>query len=323
MQVELMQGDCPQLISNVMTGSVDLVLTDPPYGTIKGADLDGWGKKTTEWDNALQPAELFSLIDRVLRPSGKAVIFSQEPYTSKLITSAIPSISFCYRAIWYKNVQANALSSKKAMVGRFEDILIFSKIHPKHDFAGAHPLRQYSEKCFRYIGQTKKEIIQAVGQSADHFFRFDSTQFALCTEEAYRKLIEHFGISEMVGFISYENLQSIDAEYRRALIQKMNSQFPSVFNLWQGAGSKSNVLEYAKESDRYHPTQKPVLLLEDLIKTYSNPGNIVLDCCMGGGSTGVACVNTGRQFIGMELDPGYFEIAKTRITKHLKEREAL
>jgi site-specific DNA-methyltransferase (adenine-specific) len=64
-----------------------------------------------------------------------------------------------------------------------------------------------------------------------------------------------------------------------------------------------------------HPTQKPVPLLEYLIKTYTNEGATVLDNCMGSGSTGVACVNTGRSFIGMELDPGYFEIAKKRITK--------
>lgn len=62
-----------------------------------------------------------------------------------------------------------------------------------------------------------------------------------------------------------------------------------------------------------HPTQKPVPLLEYLIKTYTNVGEIVLDNCMGSGSTGVACVNTGRNFIGMELDPGYFEMAKKRI----------
>lgn len=62
-----------------------------------------------------------------------------------------------------------------------------------------------------------------------------------------------------------------------------------------------------------HPTQKPVPLLEYLIRTYTNPGMTVLDNCMGSGSTGVACVNTGRKFIGMELDPGYFEVAKRRI----------
>lgn len=64
-----------------------------------------------------------------------------------------------------------------------------------------------------------------------------------------------------------------------------------------------------------HPTTKPIPLLEYLIKTYSNEGFTVLDNCMGSGSTGVACMNTGRRFIGIELDKGYFEIAKQRISE--------
>ena len=69
------------------------------------------------------------------------------------------------------------------------------------------------------------------------------------------------------------------------------------------------------ERGTVHPTQKPVALLEYLIKTYTNPGEVVLDNCMGSGSTGVACVNTGRDFIGIELDPGYFAVAEKRITE--------
>jgi len=68
-----------------------------------------------------------------------------------------------------------------------------------------------------------------------------------------------------------------------------------------------------KQTEAYHPTQKPVALLEYLILTYTNEGETVLDNCMGSGSTGVACVNTERNFIGMELDQKYFEIAKRRI----------
>lgn len=92
-------------------------------------------------------------------------------------------------------------------------------------------------------------------------------------------------------------------------------KYASVFNLWQGGKSKSNVLEYAKDNDGYHPTQKPVKMLEDLIQTYSNEGNTVLDFTMGSGSTGVACINTNRNFIGIELDKGYFDIAEKRINE--------
>lgn len=83
----------------------------------------------------------------------------------------------------------------------------------------------------------------------------------------------------------------------------------------------TSVLTFATDKQqangKIHPTQKPVALLEYLIKTYSNPGDTVLDNCMGSGSTGVACVNTSRSFIGIEKDPDYYEAAKLRIENHL------
>jgi len=80
-----------------------------------------------------------------------------------------------------------------------------------------------------------------------------------------------------------------------------------------------NIIEISNASQigKVHPTQKPVALLEYLIKTYTLEGETVLDNCMGSGSTGVACVNTGRNFIGIEKDDKYFEIAKKRIEEHL------
>ena len=86
----------------------------------------------------------------------------------------------------------------------------------------------------------------------------------------------------------------------------------------------SNVLVYSKyikecnNKVRVHPTQKPVDLLEYLIKTYTNENELVLDFTMGSGSTGVACMNTNRRFIGIELDEKYFEIGKNRILKNIK-----
>lgn len=154
--ITLWQGDCLELMKDIPDGSVDLVLTDPPYGTMKGAALDGWKNQTTEWDTAIDPLKIFEQISRVLRQNGKAVLFSQEPYTSRLITSAIPSLPFAYRAMWYKNVHANALIAKTATVNRFEDICIFIKPCPKHDFCGENPLREYFARVYDFIGKTKK-----------------------------------------------------------------------------------------------------------------------------------------------------------------------
>lgn len=77
-------------------------------------------------------------------------------------------------------------------------------------------------------------------------------------------------------------------------------------------GYPTTILEFATETG-VHPTQKPVALMEYLIRTYTNEGETVLDNCMGSGTTGVACMNTGRRFIGIEKDDGYFEVAKKRI----------
>jgi site-specific DNA-methyltransferase (adenine-specific) len=305
-------------MKDIPDGSIDLVVTDPPYGTM---DTDGGRKIGIQgWDKKIPTVPMFAELSRILRPNGKLLLFSQEPYTSELITNAVPSLPFSYRAIWEKDSFGNCLGASKNMVSYFEDILIFSKIHPKHDFKGVHPLRPYFAKILDFIGFAScKDVNNALGhRRAEHAFYINSTQFSLCTEKTYRELIDKFYIGEMPDFIPFEDLQKIDAEYRTDLIERMNTQYPSVFNLWQGGKSKSNILEYSKDNDGFHPTQKPVALLEDLIQTFSNPGDAVLDFTMGSGSTGVACVNAGRSFIGMELDEGYFEIAKKRIQEALE-----
>ena len=310
--VDLRCGDCLELMKNIPDGSVDLVLTDPPYGTMKGAALDGWKNQTTEWDTAIDPLKIFEQISRVLRPNGKAILFSQEPYTSRLITSAIPSLPFAYRAIWYKNVHANALLAKSAMVSRYEDVCVFTK---PHDAECTNELRDYFKRVLDFIGaKSCKEINARLGhRKAEHCFYVTgkgkgSTQFSLCTEQTYNEIVSVFGVDKMDGFLPYVELA------------RLNEKYTATFNLWQGGKSKSNVLEYKKDGNGYHPTQKPVALLEDLIQTYSNKGNTVLDFTMGSGSTGVACVNTNRNFIGIELDKGYFEIAQKRIEQAQKGR---
>lgn len=321
------RGDCFELMKSIPDNAVDLVLTDPPFGTMKGQGSSpaarSLGLDNCDWDDALPTGQMFDEISRVLRPNGKCILFSQEPYTSELIVNAIPSLPFSYRAIWLKNTTGNPLKCNKAMLGRYEDVLIFSKVHPKHDFKGVHPLRPYSEKVFNFIGMTKKAIIDVLGQCVDHFFRFNSSQFTLCTKRTYVDLIERFHIDEMRDFVPFEELQRIDSEYRADLISKMNTQYPSIFNLWEGGKSKSNVLEYPKDNDGFHPTQKPVALLEDLIKTFSDPGDIVLDFTMGSGSTCVAAVNAGRHYIGFELDENYFQTARARLDGAILKASAI
>ena len=300
--MKLIHGDCLLESEQIESGSVDLILTDLPYGVVKMKESAGNYKvlNTAEtWDKAIEPKSIYEIANRILRKSGKMVLFSQEPYTSRMITEAIPNVPFSYRAVWEKNDFANGLGVNKAMVSYFEDVLVFSK---NYDQDGLHPLREYFKSVMDFIGLGLKQINNKLGhRRAEHTFYFNSTQFELCTEQTYTELIDVFHIDKMDGFKKFSELESI------------NSTFNSTFNLWQGKKYKSNILKYKKDYDGYHPTQKPVLLLEDLIKTFSNEGDLVVDLTMGSGSTGVACVNTKRDFIGIELDEGYFKIAQNRI----------
>jgi len=300
--IQLYHGDCLVENDKIESGSVDLILTDLPYGTVKGiAKSDGIEhgmKNKTEWDNIIDTYEIMGVSNRILRKNGKALLFAQQPFTTELINKSIPNMPYNYSMIWEKDHFANALTAKQGPLNYYEDILVFSKTH---DHQGLHPLREYFKLVFEYIGHTKKTIMQDVGQKADHVFRFKSSQFDLCTEETYEALIYCYCIDDMKGFKKFEDLITI------------NSAFNSAFNLWEGKKYKSNILKYKKDYTGLHPTQKPVLLLEDLIKTFSNENDLVVDLTMGSGTTGVACQNLNRNFIGIELDDKYFQIAKDRI----------
>lgn len=311
--IELYHGDFLEKAKNIPDDSVDLVLTDPPYGTVKGLRLECQKENVYGWDEAIEPKALFAEINRILRKNGKAVLFGQEPFTSRMITETIPNLPFSYRMIWEKDHFANGLGAKKAPVNYYEDVMVFSKTHPTSDFENGHPLRAYFTGVLNYIGLKKSEINKIIGQRATNVFRVDSTQFALCTERTYDDLIKEFGIDEMANFQEYNHLKKVDERYKRSVA--------STFNLWQKKKTKSNILKYAKDYPSLHPTQKPVLLLEDLVKTFSNEGDLVVDLTMGSGSTGVACKNTGRRFIGIEMDDEYFNIAKERIETHEQQLE--
>ena len=309
-------GDCLIESDKIESGSVDLILTDLPYGTMEGQSKTGIyhnGEEKHEWDSIIDTDKIMQIANRILRKNGKMILFAQEPFTRELINKAIPNVPFNYRAIWLKDTLGSFMRSKSALLYRTEDILIFSKNNPKHDFEGLHPLRSYFKQVFEHIGRTKKVIIEEVGQRADHVFRVNTAQFDICTEETYNELINRYSIDKMEGFKLFTELKQIDTEYRTELLRQMNEQYPSTFNLWQGGKYKDNVFEYKRDRDNHHPTQKPILLLEDLIKTFSNEGNLVVDLTMGSGSTGVACKNTNRSFIGIEKDEQYFKIAEQRI----------
>lgn len=295
-------GDCLVESNKIKDGSVDLILSDLPYGTMNGAQLDGWIDNKTSWDFAIDPIYIYEIANRILRKNGKMVLFSQEPYTSRVITSATANIQFNYRMIWEKDHYANALLCNKAPVYYYEDILVFTR---KYDIENLHPLREYAKLVMDFIGLSLKQINTKLGhRKAEHFFYLKSTQYDLCTEQTYNELIREFGIDKMDGFKSYNELS------------KINATFNATFNLWEGNKYKSNILKYKKPYGGLHPTQKPVLLFEDLIKTFSNENDLVVDFTAGSGTTAIACLNTNRNYILIEKERKYFDIINRRIAEH-------
>lgn len=301
----VIQGDCLEILREIPDGSVDLVCTDPPYGTIKGADLDGWDETSTEWDTPIDHDKMLHECERVLRKNGCLILFGQDPYTSKIMTDTHGNMPFSYRYTWIKDHFANALIAKKSPVNYTEDVCVFYK---RYDTSNQHPLRQYSKAILDYIDKPLVEIFDKLGdRCTDHFFRASSMQFSLCTEGTYNQLVREYQIDRIDGFLQYKEIIDIDRTFNRT------------FNLPENSKYKSNVLQYKKDYTGQHPTQKPVSLMADLIMTHTNAGDLVLDFTCGSGTTLVAAKNLGRRYIGIEISEAYCEVARTRLAQQTLE----
>jgi len=307
--IKLYKGDCLIESDKIESGSVDLILTDLPYGTVKGIKNVNHGMSgKCEWDEVIDTNEVYKVANRILRKNGKMVLFCQEPFTTELINKAIPNIPFSYRIIWEKDHYANALIAKKAPVNYYEDVLVFSK--------GSHGTYGEDDSYREYLNIERKKAkltldemcgvcgLNTKGHGGAAYHWCSSLQPSMIPEKHYIKL------REVTGFFNreYKELKEIHFNCFK--------RFASTFNLWEGKKYKSNILKYKKDYDGHHPTQKPILLLEDLIKTFSNENDLVVDFTMGSGSTMVACQNTNRNGIGIEQDDKYFEIAKKRINEN-------
>lgn len=233
MTIQLMQGDCLELMKTVPDGSVDMVLTDPPYGTT-----------ACKWDSVIPFEPMWEQLKRITKKRGAIIMTASQPFTSALVMSN-PKM-FSYEWVWVKSKITGVLNAKKMPVRKHEQILVFCDSKSTGTYSAQGLIRK---------GTTTRQ-----GGNSDNYGSRSSEPY----------------------------------------IQE--------FTNWP-----RDVIEIPSEGKTVHPTQKPVALMEYLIKTYTNEGETVLDFTMGSGTTGVACVNTNRNFIGIELDPKYFQIAKDRI----------
>jgi site-specific DNA-methyltransferase (adenine-specific) len=302
--IDLYRGDCLVESDKIEDGSVDLILTDLPYGTIKGmgGDMEKYKHlSNSNWDNVIDTDKIMQIANRILRKNGKMILTANQPFTTELISKAIPNLPHSYNMYWDKMHFANCLVANKAPVSYIEDILVFSK---KDDPNDGNLIRDYFRDQRKIVSHLNYpqigRILNITRQEANNWLSVDKINWSFPTLEKYT-LLQKIGICKK----PYNELLDLNNKHKK--------KFTSTFNLWQGNKYKSNILKYKKDYDGHHPTQKPILLLEDLIKTFSNENDLVVDLTMGSGSCGVACQNTNRDFIGIEMNDKYFDIAKERM----------
>jgi DNA modification methylase len=237
--INLMQGDCLERMKEIPEGSVDMVLTDPPYGTT-----------SCRWDIVIPFEPMWEQLKRITKPSGAIVLFGSEPFSSTLRLSNVKH--YKHDIYWKKEKATNFFQLKKRVGKVTENICVFYESQPT-----------YNPQMVKHEG----------------------------------KLVTNKARGTHDSVVSGKSSKAItpykDTGYRYPI----------------------DILEVNRVplGKTQHNTQKPVPLMEWLIKTYTNEGETVLDFTMGSGSTGVAAKNLGRSFIGIEMDENYFNIAKERI----------
>lgn len=235
--IDLLHGDCLELMAKIPDGSVDAIITDPPYGTT-----------ACKWDSVIPFDLMWEQLNRIIKPNGAIVLFGSEPFSSALRMSNIKN--YKYDWIYRKPQGVNPLLSKKQPLNDIEVVSLFYKKQPTYN-------PQLSEGKPYKIERDKTDRVMEV-----------------------------------------QNFKT-----RPTTTVNTGTRYPK------------RVIDFKQERG-LHPTQKPVALMEYLIKTYTNEGETVLDFTMGSGSTMVACQNTGRRGVGIERDDNYFKIATERVEEN-------
>ena len=243
--VNLFQGDCLEIMKDIPDGSVDLILTDPPYGTTQN-----------KWDSVIDLESMWKEVWRVLKFNGACVLFSAQPYTSVLVSSQLKN--YKYEWVWVKNLKTGNLNARRMPMGGHETIQVFYKKPPTYN-------PQKRERTTEIKAGNK-----------------------------FNSKTENYGKQRELYVDRQSDLINPDTVIK---------DIKCVHN----------------SSGKVHPTQKPVELMEYLIKTYTNEGETVLDFTAGSMSTAIACINTKRKCIMIEKDEQYFQVGKDRIIKSLSE----
>lgn len=317
---KLINGDCLEELKKLEDNSVNLVLIDPPYNIGK----DKWDKWKTVGLYVSFMESVFIELQRVLKDNGSFYFFHNDFMQIVEIQNMINNkteFNFKQLIVWNKKFNGAKLD---AYLQGFLEIKILRNYKKMteyclfytlqddtgrkkidHDINNYKDLREYSKKTQNFIKLNIKEITNIIGRRAEHFFYHSSSQFSLPTENTYKDLTNEFNLKNMEGFKEYEELRQ---EY-----EELRQEYESQRYTFNNQKTHHSVWNYNVAEKQGHITPKPVDLLENIIKHSSNENDIVLDCFMGSGSTGVACKNLNRNFIGIEVNKEYFELSKKRI----------
>lgn len=312
MDINLLHGDCLELMKDIPDKSVDLILTDPPYNIGKAK----WDKipNYIEWCG-----KWFIECQRVLKDNGSFYWWQNDMVQIAQMMEWLRNNSgFVFNSfiVWEKG-NFRTLAWKNPSEGNnlrsWFNVCEYCLSYTLQDAYGLNhylmqeekllPVQKYLLEERRKTGLSNSEIRELLGQNTVHYFSLKASHWRMPSQENYKKL-------QSTGFFG-RDYHSLFSEYIE--IKETGKKGRYTHNL---DTNHNNVWRSQERNNgKQHPTQKPNDLMERIIKTSSNQGDTVLDLFMGSGSTGVACKNLNRNFIGIELDDKYFEIAKRRISE--------
>lgn len=316
------QGDCLEVMREVPDGSIDLIVIDPPYNI--GKDK-GWDKWSNVDDYVLFMSEVFKECERVLKPMGSFYWFHNDMAQIRKLMDAIDDkTSFVYKQFitWnkidtsfrnYGYVQQRlSIDMMRNYYNGFTEYCVYYTFQ-SNDFH-VEEQRKYLYGEWKASGLSIAEIKRLCGFTGNmpyHWFapslsEGKKSQWQLPTEQHYMTL-------QSTGYFTkpYEELKNGFDNSRYVFTNA---------TVKDDLRANSNVWLYPPAPKVGHVTPKPVEMIENIIRHSSNEGDVVLDCFLGSGTTAVAAINTGRQFIGIEREPGYVEIANKRIGEALKNK---
>lgn len=309
-------ADCIDVVSNIANGSIDLIVADPPYNIGK----DTWDK-VEDYINWI--GERLLCFQYSLRKSGSLYLFhNQIPTIAEIMIWNKHNTALVFRQFIVWNKRFAGSHNKGFLDGfvvtgglrNYQQMAEYVLFYTLQDDTGLTTvmldtnnfptLRGYFKSLQEYVNLSKKAIVGAVGQCADHPFRWGSSQWDLPTRETYQQLISKLHIDKWCNFREYESLR---LEYE-SLRYTFNNQ-----------KSHHSVWNYdIAERNGWHITPKPVELISNILVHSSNDGDIVLDPFMGSGSTAIAASRLGRRFLGIEINPQYCQLAIVNYLRHRK-----